>query len=113
MAVTPRSTNRISIAPSAGRRPLSADTIGSIAADTSVTVQLALPRSFKPNRPVEVVLESGALGAGVALGEVWVSGNAPSCSGCSPNHYVLNLQIINSTAAPIVPTPQIVDVIQN
>lgn len=110
---TPRSTNRMSIAPKAGRRPLAADTIGSIAASSTTVLTLALPRSFKPNYPVEVVVEGGALGAGVAIGEVWVSGNAPSCSSCSPNHYQVNINISNSTASPVVPTAQIISVYQN
>jgi hypothetical protein len=110
---TPRSTNRRSNAPKAGRRPLAADTIGAISANSTTVVTLALPRSFKPNYPVEVVVEGGALGTGVSLGEVWVSGNAPSCSSCSPNHYQLNINISNSTASPVTPTAQILSVYQS
>jgi hypothetical protein len=111
---TPRSTNRRANAPKAGMRPLSTSTvtIGTVTANTCTTVTIALPRSFKPNYPLEVVFETQDLDSGLSVGSARVSGNAPSCSGCSPNHYQATIEICNVTTSNIAATAQLISLYQ-
>lgn len=105
----PRSTNPSTFAPGAGRRPLNADTFTSIAAGATTVFTFALPRQFKPQKPVSVVFPSG-LQAGLNVGAVYITGNAPSDGGAN---YVLNVPITNSTAGALTPTSQSLTFVQD
>lgn len=70
---------------------------------TSVTV-LALPRSFKPQKGVYVV-PSTAFQAGITMGTPYVTGNTPS--------YSLNIPFSNNTVGALVPTAQVIRVVQD
>lgn len=108
----PRSSAQVSQAPGAVANFTFANvTFTAVTNGTTAVTQLNMPRSFKPQKPIQVVL--GALQSGLSIGNPYVTGNSPSCSSCSPANYVLNIPITNSSAAPITPTAQTVRVIQD
>jgi hypothetical protein len=77
----------------------------------TVETVLNLPRSFRPQKAIQVLV--GPLGSGLTMGQPYVSGNAPSCSGCSPNTYQLHIPITNTTAGSLTPTAQTIRVVQD
>lgn len=106
----PRSTAQAAQAPTAVANFTFANvTFTSVPANsTSVTV-LALPRSFKPQKGVYVV-PSAAFQAGITMGTPYVTGNAPSDGGAN---YSVNIPFSNNTVGPLVPTAQVIRVVQD
>ena len=98
----PRSGALTSQTPAAQVRTSANITFTSIAAAATTNFTVALPRTFKPNRPIEVVFPNG-LQNGLVVGNVTVTGNSPS-SGASVKGYTLNIPITNTSAAAITPT---------
>lgn len=86
-------------------------TFTSVPAGSSAVTSLALPRSFKPQKAVQVVV-MGTFQPGILMGNAWISGNSPT-SGATPAFYSINLPFSNSTAGALVPTSQTVRVIQD
>jgi len=108
----PRSTANSAPAPSAVANFTFANvTFTAVGAGATVSTVLNLPRSFKPQKAVQVVI--AGLQSGLTVGQAWVSGNAPSCSGCSPANYQLNIPISNATAGTLTPTAQKIFVTQD
>ncbi len=104
MATTPRSTANRSIAPAASFNPASALTLPLVPLSSTVNFAVAVPRSFRPGRSTEAIF-SAALPTGIAVGDIVITGNAPS--------YTANIKLINSTAGNITPTAQIVKLTQD
>jgi hypothetical protein len=108
----PRSSSQVSQAPGAVANFTFANVAFTpVTTLATVVTTLNLPRSFKPQKPIQVVL--GNVGSGLTVGNPYVTGNAPSCSSCSPSNYVLNIPITNATAGTLTPTTQTVRVIQD
>jgi hypothetical protein len=103
MATTPRSTAFRSDAPAASYNPASAVTLPLVPLSSSANLVVAVPRSFRPGRNTEVIF-SANLPTGVSVGEVVITGSAPS--------YSANIKLINSTTGNITPTAQIVKLVQ-
>lgn len=108
----PRSTAQTAIAPSSVANFTFANVVfTAVGAGVTVETVLNVPRSFKPQKPVQVVM--GALQSGLVVGQPYVAGNAPSCSGCSPNTYQLHIPITNITGGSLTPTTQKITVNQD
>jgi hypothetical protein len=87
-------------------------TFVSVPANSTAVSTFNLPRSFKIQKAVQVVV-TGAFQTGITMGQAWISGNAPSCGSCSPPNYVINIPFINSTAGALVPTTMTFRVVQD
>lgn len=110
--ITPRTTAWSAPAPSAVCNFTYANvTFTAVGAGATVLTTLNLPRTFKPQKAIQVVI--GALQSGLSVGQPYVTGNAPSCSACSPANYVINIPITNSSGSSITPTAQTIRVVQD
>lgn len=108
----PRSSAQSAPAPSAVANFTYANvTFLAVGAGATVNTVLALPRTFKPQKAIQVVV--AGLQSGLSVGSCYVSGNSPSCSSCTPNYYQLNIPITNSTAGSLTPTAQKIFVTQD
>jgi len=108
----PRSTANSAPAPSAVANFTFANvTFTAVTTLATVETVLNLPRTFKPQKAIQVVIQG--LGTGLTMGSCYVAGNAPSCSGCSPNTYQLHIPITNTTAGTLTPTAQKIFVTQD
>lgn len=101
---TPRSTAPGSSTKSASYNPLAANTLPSVPANSSVQYVIAVPRSFKPNRVTDIIF-SAALPTGISYGDIVITGAALT-------GYSANIKLTNSTAGAIVPTAQIIRLVQ-
>lgn len=109
----PRSTAQTAVATSAVANFTFANvTFTPVTTLATVETVLNLPRTFKPQKAVQVSF-SGAFQSGLVVGQAYVAGNAPSCSGCSPNTYQLHIPIYNGTAGTLTPTAQTIRVTQD
>lgn len=102
----PRSAATVANAPSASVRTSANLTVSAIAAGATTVFTLPLPRSFKPNKPVDVVFPSG-LQSGLVVGNCTITGNSPS-TGATTKGYTLNIPITNTTASSATPTAGLV-----
>jgi hypothetical protein len=101
----PRSSAQAAQAPSAvANFTLANVTFTSVPANTTAVTVLALPRSFKPQKGVYVVPSVG-FQLGISMGQPFVTGNSPN--------YSLNLPFSNNTAGALVPTAQVIRVVQD
>lgn len=101
----PRSSAQAAQAPSAVVNfTLTSVTFTSVPANSTAVTVLALPRSFKTQRGVYVV-PSAAFQAGISMGTPYVTGNSPS--------YSLNIPFSNNTVGALVPTAQVIRVVQD
>ena len=104
MAVTPRSTARISHAPGASLVPSTPIVIPSLAANTTTNVVVTpVSNKFLPGRAV-LVQHSGVLPAGAVISMAQVTGNAGART--------ITITYGNLTAAPIVPAITIIGLVQ-
>lgn len=104
MAVTPRSTARISHAPGASLVPSTPVALPAFAANTTTNVVITpVSNLFRPGRSV-LVQHSAPLDAGVVLSSAFVTGNAGARS--------ITITYGNLTAAPVDPAQTIIGLVQ-
>lgn len=101
---TPRSTAPGAVTKGASYNPLTANTLPSVPAASSVQYVIAVPRSFKPGKVTDIIFSS-ALPTGVSVGDIVITGAALT-------GYSANIKFINTTASAIVPTAQIIKLVQ-
>lgn len=101
----PRSTAQAAQAPTAVVNfTFASVTFTSVPANSTAVTVLALPRSFKPQKGVYVV-PSAAFQAGISMGTPYVTGNSPT--------YSINIPFSNNTVGALVPTSQVIRVVQD
>lgn len=98
----PRSGALTALTASAQVRTSAVLTVSPIAAGATTVFTQALPRTFQPNQPVDVIFPNG-LQAGLVVGNVSVTGNSPT-SGATVHAYTANIPITNTTAGALTPT---------
>lgn len=107
----PRSVAQAVFAPSAVRNPAANDTFTSIAAAATTIFTFALPRGFRPQKPVSLVFPVG-LQSGLNVGQSYITGNN-AMTGAATKGYTLNVPITNTSAGALTPTAQKVSIIQD